>query len=293
MAPFSRATHLTFSPQPGTAHPARLDHPAGLTEGSPTKRFPGTFTRKQASAAFNPDPGRRKALPMNILLTGSSRGIGAAALTALEATGAQVVGHGTASGIPADFADPAAPAHLWQTALDRLGTIDVLVNNAGVFEANPLDGDDTAWLAGWQRTMQVNLTAAAQLCRLAVRHWQERGTPGRIVNVASRAAYRGDSPAHWHYAAAKAGMVAMTKTIARGYAARGVLAFAICPGFTMTGMADDYLASRGGDRLLADIPLGRVAQPEEVAEIARFLALDAPPSMTGAVLDVNGASYVQ
>ena len=88
-------------------------------------------------------------------------------------------------------------------------------------------------------------------------------------------------------------MVAMTKTIARGYAAQGVLAFAICPGFTMTGMADDYLASRGGDRLLADIPLGRVAQPEEVAEVARFLSLDAPPSMTGAVLDVNGASYVR
>jgi 3-oxoacyl-[acyl-carrier protein] reductase len=85
----------------------------------------------------------------------------------------------------------------------------------------------------------------------------------------------------------------MTKTIARGYAAHGILAFAICPGFTMTGMADDYLASRGGDKLLADIPLGRVAQPEEVAAVARFLALEAPPSMTGAVLDVNGASYVR
>jgi 3-oxoacyl-[acyl-carrier protein] reductase len=230
---------------------------------------------------------------MNILLTGSSRGIGAAALQALEAAGAQVAGHGTASGIPADFADPQAPAQLWTAALDRLGGIDVLVNNAGVFEANPLDADDAAWLAGWERTMQVNLTASAQLCRLAVRHWQERGAGGRIVNVASRAAYRGDSPAHWHYAASKAGMVAMTKTIARGYAAQGILAFAICPGFTMTGMAEDYLASRGGDRLLADIPLGRVAQAEEIAEMIRWCALDAPASMTGAVLDANGASYVR
>ena len=88
-------------------------------------------------------------------------------------------------------------------------------------------------------------------------------------------------------------MVAMTKTIARGYAGEGILAFAICPGFTMTGMAEDYLESRGGDKLLADIPLGRVAEPAEVANAARYLALEAPPSMTGAVIDVNGASYVR
>ena len=228
----------------------------------------------------------------NILLTGSSRGIGAATRTALDAAGATVVGHGTASGIAADFADPVAPTTLWQAALDRLdGRIDVLINNAGVFEANPLDTDD--WTAGWERTMRINLTAAAELCRLAVLHWQRTSIHGRIVNVASRAAYRGDSPAHWHYAAAKAGMVAMTKTIARGYAAEGIFAFAICPGFTMTGMAEDYLASRGGDKLLADIPLGRVAEPAEVATMIRFCALEAPASMTGAVLDVNGASYVR
>jgi NAD(P)-dependent dehydrogenase (short-subunit alcohol dehydrogenase family) len=88
-------------------------------------------------------------------------------------------------------------------------------------------------------------------------------------------------------------MVAMTKSIARGYAGRGVLAFAVCPGFTMTGMAEDYLASRGGDKLLADIPLGRVADPEEVANAVAYLALEAPPSMTGAVLDINGASFVR
>ena len=141
--------------------------------------------------------------------------------------------------------------------------------------------------------MRINLTASAQLSRFAVRHWQERGFPGRIVHVASRAGHRGDSPAHWHYAASKGGMLAMHKTIARQYAHEGILSFAITPGFTDTAMAGDYLESRGGAGLLADIPLGRVAEPEEMARIITFCALDAPASMTGATLDANGASYVR
>jgi 3-oxoacyl-[acyl-carrier protein] reductase len=232
----------------------------------------------------------------HILVTGSSRGIGAAIAQSLGRS-ARVIGHGTGEApdrIAADLAVSGAAARLWEEARDRLdGRIDILVNNAGIFEATPLDLEDDDWAAGWQRTMQVNLTASAELCRFAIRDWQPNERPGRIVNVASRAAYRGDSPAHWHYAASKGGMVAMTKTIARAYAAEGILCFAVCPGFTMTGMADDYLASRGGDKLLADIPLGRVAEPDEVAEAVRFLALTAPPSMTGAILDINGASYVR
>ena len=232
-----------------------------------------------------------------ILLTGASRGIGAACRAVLTEAGAVVVGHASSSAapmlIPANLAAPAAPRALWQAAIAHAGSIDVLVNNAGVFEANPIDADADVWLASWERTMRINLTAAAELSRLAILHWREQGASGRIVNVASRAAHRGDSPAHWHYAASKAGMVAMTKTIARAYAREHILAFAICPGFTMTGMADDYLASRGGDALLADIPLGRVADPEEVAAMVAWCALQAPASMTGAVLDVNGASYVR
>ena len=233
----------------------------------------------------------------HVLVTGSTRGIGAAIATALAGKGARVIGHGRADAsmvLGADLADPEAAGQLWSRALEQLdGHIDVLINNAGVFEPAGIDLPDEDWDAAWSRTLQINLKAAADLSRLAVRHFLERPGGGRIINVASRAAYRGDSPAHWHYAASKAGMVAMTKSIARGFAARGVLAYAVCPGFTLTGMADDYLASRGGAGLLADIPLGRVADPQEVAAAVVFLALEAPASMTGAVLDINGASYVR
>jgi NAD(P)-dependent dehydrogenase (short-subunit alcohol dehydrogenase family) len=232
---------------------------------------------------------------LHILVTGTSRGIGRSIAQALA--GHRVIGHSSSQGdesrIAADLSKAGAAEALWSEALRRLdGRIDVLVNNAGIFEAAPVDLPHSEWVAQWERTMQVNLTASAELCRLAVLHF--RGlSGGRIVNVASRAAYRGDSPQHWHYAASKAGMIGMTKSIARGFAAENILAFAVCPGFTRTGMVDDYLDSRGGPKLLADIPLGRVAESEEVAETVRWLAVDAPASATGTVIDVNGASFVR
>jgi len=236
-------------------------------------------------------------MPAHVLVTGSTRGIGAAIVAALEAKGARVAGHGRSDGpgvIGADLSQAGAADGLWDQALSALdGRVDVLINNAGVFEGVAVDAPADEWQAAWGRTLQINLQASADLCRHAVLHFRERGTGGRIVNIASRAAYRGDSPAHWHYAASKAGMVGMTKSIARGYAREEILAFSVCPGFVMTGMADDYLASRGGDKLLADIPLGRVADPAEVASAVAYLAIEAPGSMTGAVIDINGASFVR
>ena len=193
-----------------------------------------------------------------------------------------------------DLTDPAAPRQIWNAALDRLGgRIDVLVNNAGIYEGVGDDASDADWRAAWARTMGINLQASADLARLAVQHFRERGEGGRIINVASRAGSRGDSPQHWHYAASKGAMIAMTKTIARGYAAEGILAFAVSPGFTVSEMTEEYLTGRGGAAILADIPLGRVATTDEIAETIRWLATEAPASATGSNIDVNGASYVR
>ena len=232
---------------------------------------------------------------MNILLTGASRGIGKAAADALTAAGHTVIGTSTKGGnglLAADFADPAEAATCWAEALAKAGRIDALVNNAGVYEGIAEDAPEAEWQSSWARTMQVNLQAAADLCRLAVGHFKEQGG-GRIVNVASRAGYRGDSPQHWHYAASKAALIAVTKTIARGHAAEGIYAWGVAPGFTVTEMTEEYLASRGGEKILADIPLGRVASAAEVGETIRWLATEAPASTTGSVIDVNGASYVR
>jgi len=234
---------------------------------------------------------------MNILVTGASRGIGAATYQLLKSRRHMVVGHssrGSDELIAGDLIDPDAPRKIWEAAVERLGgRIEVLVNNAGIFEGVAEDSSDEDWHASWSRTLRVNLESAADLCRLAVNHFRERGEGGRIVNVASRAAWRGDSPQHWHYAASKGAITAMTKTIARAYAAEGIYAFAVSPGFTVSDMAADYLQSRGGAGIMADIPLGRVASADEIAETIRWLATEAPPSATGTNVDVNGASYVR
>jgi len=234
---------------------------------------------------------------MNILITGASRGIGAATYALLKTHGHNVRGHSTQGSdelIAGDLSAPSSPRRLWDTALDELdGQIDALINNAGIYEAVPDNATDDEWHAAWARTMTINLQASADLSKLAVSHFLDLGTPGRIVNVASRAAFRGDSPQHWHYAASKGAMVAMTRTIARGYAADGILCFAVAPGFTVSEMTEEYLAGRGGAKIVADIPLGRVASTDEVAETIRWLATEAPASATGVVIDINGASHVR
>jgi 3-oxoacyl-[acyl-carrier protein] reductase len=244
-----------------------------------------------------------------VLITGAAGGIGSATARAVVSAGAHVVLHDLDAAGPvrdladelgdralslgADLADPDSTPRLWREAVDWKGKVDVLVNNAGVYEPAHVDGALPAWSASWERTLRICLVSPATLCREAIRTFREQERGGIIVNLASRAAFRGEDPDYWHYAAAKAGVVAMTRTIARQYGRDGVTAFAVAPGFVNTPFNDPAVARYGLEFFAEDTALGEVAEPEDVANVIAFLASGRARHATGATIDVNGASYVR
>jgi len=244
-----------------------------------------------------------------VLVTGAAGGIGAATARTLAAEGAGVIVHDlrregrlaelagelgdSAHPLAGDLSDPAAADALWREALEWRGHVDVLVNNAGVYEAADADGDLAAWQASWERTLAICLVSPAALCRAAIATFREQPGGGIIVNLASRAAWRGEDAEYWHYAAAKAGVVAMTKTIARQYGRQGVTAFAVAPGFVDTPFNAPAVADHGMELFINDTALGEVAQPQDVANVIAFLASGKARHATGATVDVNSASYVR
>lgn len=244
---------------------------------------------------------------MNVLLTGGSRGIGTAAVRALHQAGASVVFTYNRESERAqalckelgsrvwaeqcNIADHGALPALVDRAIAKLGHIDVLVNNAAVFSENPFFGTGyESWRAGWQHTFDVNLFGAANLTFLVLQHMRER-KHGKILNIVSRAAHRGELT-YADYGASKAALVNLTKSIARSCAKDGIVAIAIAPGFIETDMAAPDLEERG-EALAAEVPLGYVGAPEEVAAIIAFFATDAANYANGATIDVNGGSYVR
>jgi len=248
------------------------------------------------------------------LVTGGSRGIGAEIVRSLHAIGFRVfftyvaaaaaadelvaeLGHETVACVACDVAEPVAVATLVPACLARFGRLDVLVNNAGIFAENPFDGDDLdAWRAGWARTFAVNVFGLADVTWHALRSMRAnagdaRGTRGRIINVTSRASHRGETT-FADYGASKAAVGNFTKSIARGCASDGIVAFSVAPGFIVTEMAADAIAQHG-DAIRAEIPAGRIGTPDDVARIVAFLAAGDADYATGTTIDVNGASYVR
>jgi NAD(P)-dependent dehydrogenase (short-subunit alcohol dehydrogenase family) len=242
-----------------------------------------------------------------ILVTGASRGIGRALAVGLGRAGADVAVHyhqneakarevceaigETARSVRADLAEAPEAGRLFERAVEALGGLDALVNNAGVAVEAPLEGDEAFWTEAWDRTLDVNLRATALLCRAALLHFRKTGN-GRIINVASRAAFRGDTPDYLAYAASKGGMVALTRSIARGFGPEGVKAFLVAPGYVRTDMALQYIEEYGEESTIGDIPLGRMAEPEDLAPLVVLLASGLADHATGSTFDVNGASYV-
>lgn len=243
-----------------------------------------------------------------VLLTGASKGIGAATADKLLKDGAVVIGtynsgigalkeladiYGTDRllALKGDLADGAAVETIWQQALGFKGRIDALVNNAGTMAEVGVDANDADWHSAWQQTMAVNVQAVADLCRRAIVHFKDGGG-GAIVSIASRAAQRGDSIDYMHYAASKGAVVALMKSIARGYAGDNILAYTIAPGWVKTDMAA-IAYEPGNEHMFAEIPMGDAAPPEEIGNLIAFLLSDQARHTTGSTFDINGASYVR
>lgn len=277
----------------------------------PRGRQPATSTFPTSEA--KPETGSPDMIDLGgklVLVTGGSRGIGAATVRALCAAGAEMVLHYGRNGrqaeeiveelgrerclpLGADLSSPSAIPELWNEALAWKGRIDVLVNNAGIIPSASITDDRERWARAWERTLRVNLISVADLCREAILHFRERGGGDTIINIASRAAFRGDDPEFMHYAASKGGVIALTRSIARGFAAENILAFAVAPGFVETEMVADFIWERGKASLTQDNPMGEMAPPEDVANVVTFLAAGLAPHATGTTIDINGASYVR
>jgi NAD(P)-dependent dehydrogenase (short-subunit alcohol dehydrogenase family) len=243
------------------------------------------------------------------LVTGASRGIGRALAAQLAARGVRVAlnchrhpadaetvraalpGEGHAV-FPADVADADAAARLVADVRRAFGRLDILVNNAAIYERHePAATSFADWRDIWRRTLDANLTGPANLSFLAAQLMRaQRG--GRIVNISSRGAFRGE-PGAPAYGASKAGLNALGQSLAKALAPEKIFVFTLAPGWVETDMAASHLAGSAGEAIRAEIPLGRVATADEVARAAAWLALDAPESMTGCILDLNGASYLR
>lgn len=243
-----------------------------------------------------------------MLVTGGSRGIGRAACIQFAERGARVAVHYASNEaaarevldlLPGDghitvAADLGAgeARRLAADTVEGLGRIDVLVNNAGIYEPHPvLDTSPDDWAASWQRTLATNLIGPADLIHAVVPHMVELGG-GRIVNVTSRGAFRGE-PRHAAYGASKAGLNSLSQSMAQELAPHGIYVTVVAPGFVETDMASAYLEGPNGAAIKAQSPLGRAASPEEIARVIVFLAMPGAEYTTGAIVDVNGASYLR
>ena len=245
----------------------------------------------------------------SVLVTGASRGIGRAIAAAFAAAGDRVAVHHRGSPdlaaavlaslpgsghavVQADLADPEAVRRMVDDAAASLGGLDVLVNNAANFVAHPItEVSYEQWQAAWQHTLGVNLTGTANVTWCAVQH-MIAGGGGAIVNVSSRGAFRGE-PGQPAYGASKAGLNALGQSLAIALAPHNITVAGVAPGFVETDMAAAHLQGERGDAIRAQSPFGRVARPEEVAAAVLYLAAPAAAWATGAILDLNGASYLR
>ncbi|MEX0647518.1 MAG: SDR family NAD(P)-dependent oxidoreductase [Balneolaceae bacterium] len=240
----------------------------------------------------------------HVLVTGSSRGIGFKIAKKLLADNFRVTGTTRKSEFPdelssdpsfeplkADLADQAEIEKNLKPLFDE-NLPDILINNAGIFQEADFSVPDEHWLETWDQTMQVNLRASSLLCKWFVNGHVKNRSEGIVINIASRAAYRGDTQEFAAYAASKAGMVAFTKSLARDFGKQGITAYSIAPGFIETDMARDSISVYGEEYLTQGSAFDTITSPDEVANLAAFLASGQVKHMTGSTFHINGGSYM-
>lgn len=237
---------------------------------------------------------------MKILLTGSSRGIGKAICDLLLDHNYEVIGTSRSTihlsvinytHLSCDLSNQEEVEKL-KNVFESESIPEVLINNAGMFEDADFDISDKDWLANWDKTMQVNLRSAGLLCKWAVNAWKTRGIEGRIINISSRAAQRGDTQEFASYASSKAGMIGLTKSIARSFGKNGITAYSIAPGFVDTDMAKESIEVYGEEYLTQGLALNSIAPPEQIAELVILLASGKLTHATGQTFHINSGSYI-
>ncbi len=245
---------------------------------------------------------------LNILVTGASKGIGKAIATKLAEAGATVAIHcnknlrqaenlahvlgNESKAFQADLSKPEEVVQLFESVISKYGSLEILVNNAGMAESVSITDKDEDWLKNWNNTLRINMTAPALLTKKAVEHFLRRKSAGRIINITSRAAHRGDTAEYLSYAASKAGMASLTKSIARAYGKDGIKTFNIAPGFVRTDMAKTFITQYGEEHATKDLALERMTEPKDIAPLVTFLASGMADHTTGSTIDVNAGSFI-
>ncbi|MEM9901489.1 MAG: SDR family oxidoreductase [Pseudomonadota bacterium] len=249
-----------------------------------------------------------------VIVTGASKGIGAAIATSMVSAGARLIAHyggdragaeaataGAEAGqvelLQADFHDMKAVDRFWAASRAASGgQIDVLVNNAGIMrQTGGIPDPIEEWEAVWAETMNVNVHAPARLLRHAVQDWLAAEQPGAIIGMGSWVTTRGSSnPRAIAYAASKAAITAATKTVARNYAEKGILAYVVAPGVVRTQMSVESSATIGGEAAVtAGLPMGEWVPPSDIGALCAFLAEGRARHLTGTTIDINGAAYIR
>lgn len=245
---------------------------------------------------------------LNILVTGASKGIGKGIATKLAEAGATIGVHYNESvqeaenlasiignqsrAFQADLSKEGEAAKLFERVALEMGSVEILINNAGVAIPAKMDLPEKDWMAKWNSTMMVNLTSAAVLSKKAIEHFIKRRAAGRIINIASRAAFKGDKEEYIAYAASKAGLISLTHSIAKNFGKDGIKAFSIAPGFVRTEMAQEFMQQFGEEYTKGDIALERLTEAKDIAPLVTFIASGMADHATGSTFDINAGSYM-